>query len=152
VKSVIRAEMRRRRAAVPAEVRRAKSHTLCQLLIKRLGAAKLVCCYEAMKTELDLGELVDHCRANAIEVVFPQKLAKDTYAVQRAAEVDLWICPGLAFTRAGARLGFGGGWYDRFLAAARPDARKIGVAYDFQLCDSLPQGPWDVLLDEIVVV
>ena len=63
------------------------------------------------------------------------------------------ICvPGLAFDREGARLGYGKGYYDRFLNS--PALVKlpvlIGVGYDFQLVDSLPQGPHDLKLDYIV--
>ena len=65
-------------------------------------------------------------------------------------DVDVWIVPGLAFTAGGKRLGYGGGWYDRLLAAAREDAVKIGVAYDFQLADDLPGAPHDKSVDRIM--
>ena len=63
----------------------------------------------------------------------------------------VWIVPGLAFTRTGARLGYGGGWYDRLLAAADPSAVFIGVAYPFQLVEELPSEPHDIRLTDIVV-
>ena len=63
------------------------------------------------------------------------------------------ICiPGLAFDRTGARLGYGKGYYDRFLQLA-PDARRpllIGVGYDFQLIDAVPQDRYDQILDYII--
>ena len=65
-------------------------------------------------------------------------------------EVDAWIIPGLAFTRGGKRLGYGGGWYDRFLASAPKGAAKIGVAYSFQIVDDLPVEPHDILLTDVV--
>lgn len=159
-KALIRREMKARRAAVPPETRKAKSHELCERLLPLLGDARLVCCYEALETELDLGEFVAACRERNVEVVFPQVVAgtedrpaaRRSYCVARAAEVDLWVCPGLAFTRDGARLGFGGGWYDRFLAMAKPTARAYGVAYRFQLFGLLPQGPWDRRLDGVIIV
>ena len=64
--------------------------------------------------------------------------------------VYAWIIPGLAFTRGGKRLGYGGGWYDRFLASAPKGAVKIGVAYSFQIVDDLPAEPHDVMLSDVV--
>ena len=65
-------------------------------------------------------------------------------------DVGAWIVPGLAFTRGGKRLGYGGGWYDRLLASASASAVKIGVAYSFQIVDDLPSAPHDVPLTAIV--
>ena len=71
------------------------------------------------------------------------------------AEVDVtWpdavIVPGLAFTRAGDRLGQGGGWYDRFLAGVDPSCATVGVAFAPQIVDDLPTEPHDVRLDFVV--
>ena len=66
------------------------------------------------------------------------------------AEVEVWIVPGLAFTRDGKRLGYGGGWYDRLLASASKWAHKFGVAHEFQIVDDLPNEPHDVKMDGIV--
>ena len=63
----------------------------------------------------------------------------------------VWIVPGLAFTRTGARLGYGGGWYDRLLAAADPSAVLLGVAYPFQMVEDLPSEPHDIRLTDVVV-
>ena len=68
-----------------------------------------------------------------------------------AADVGVWIVPGLAFTPAGGRLGYGGGWYDRFLAAAASDAVVLGVAYPFQLVAELPMEAHDRPLTDVVV-
>ena len=61
-----------------------------------------------------------------------------------------WIVPGLAFTPDGKRLGYGGGWYDRMLANADPDAILVGVAYPFQIVDDIPSEQLDIVLDKIV--
>ena len=157
-KKLIRDEMRRQRKSVPPDVRREKSHALCGRLLGLLDGVRTVCCYEALPTELDLGEFVAAARGRGVRVVFPRPVAdgadpvRRAYAVEGAEDVDLWICPGLAFTADGARLGFGGGWYDRFLAAAKPSARAYAVAYSFQLWPLLPQGPWDRRMDGVVTV
>ncbi len=65
-------------------------------------------------------------------------------------EVDAWIVPGLAFTRHGKRLGYGGGWYDRLLAESRADSLKIGVGHGFQIVADLPSEPHDIILGRIV--
>ena len=65
-------------------------------------------------------------------------------------EVAAWIVPGLAFTRGGGRLGYGGGWYDRLLASAPKYVVKIGVAYSFQIVDDLPAEPHDIPLTDII--
>ena len=65
-------------------------------------------------------------------------------------EVGVWIVPGLAFTKDGKRLGYGGGWYDRLLALASKSARKIGVAHEFQIVENLPHEPHDIKMDAVV--
>jgi 5-formyltetrahydrofolate cyclo-ligase len=59
------------------------------------------------------------------------------------------IIPLLAFTADGARLGQGGGHYDRWLAA-HPETLTIGLAWDVQLAQSLPSEPHDHPLDLVV--
>ena len=62
---------------------------------------------------------------------------------------DIVVVPLLAFDRDCNRLGFGGGWYDRFLAAL-PNATKVGLAYDLQRTDSISAEPHDIALDMVV--
>lgn len=70
----------------------------------------------------------------------------------RAARLDLLFVPLVAFDRDGARLGRGGGFYDRALAA-RPGTRRplcVGLAHGFQEVAQLTVQPWDAHLDMIV--
>lgn len=57
-------------------------------------------------------------------------------------EIELFLCPGMAFTAAGGRLGRGKGYYDRSLAAA-PAALRCGVCFREQLVPDLPVEPHD---------
>ncbi len=59
----------------------------------------------------------------------------------------LLCLPGVAFTPSGARLGRGGGYYDRLLAALGPEVVAAGLSYSFQLIDRLPEQDWDRRLD-----
>ena len=64
------------------------------------------------------------------------------------AQIDLVVVPGLAFDRRGQRLGWGGGYYDRFLAQVQ--AIKIGLCYDALVLDCIPGEPHDVPVDMVV--
>jgi len=62
--------------------------------------------------------------------------------------IDLVLVPGLAFDREGHRLGFGAGYYDRFLA--RAGAPAVGLAFSLQIVGSVPHSARDVPVDWIV--
>jgi 5-formyltetrahydrofolate cyclo-ligase len=65
-------------------------------------------------------------------------------------EIDVFLVPGLAFDRSGSRLGRGGGFYDRELAAKRSDAVSIGVTVDSRLRESLPVEQHDIAVMYVV--
>lgn len=54
-------------------------------------------------------------------------------------QLDAVIVPGVAFDKSNYRLGRGGGHYDRFLEKLPPRTPTIGLAFDFQIIDSLPE-------------
>lgn len=64
------------------------------------------------------------------------------------AELDLVLVPGLAFDRFGGRVGFGAGFYDRFLAATT--AWRIALAYSLQIIERVPTEDHDQAVDRIV--
>lgn len=63
--------------------------------------------------------------------------------------VELIVVPGVAFDRQNNRMGRGRGFYDRLLKST-PNAVKTGVAYDFQILDSIPVEPHDVKMDRVI--
>ena len=67
----------------------------------------------------------------------------------RLSNIDAVIVPGIAFDTQGHRLGFGKGYYDKFLKKV-PRAVKIGLAFDFQVVDGIPPEPHDVGMDAVV--
>jgi 5-formyltetrahydrofolate cyclo-ligase len=68
----------------------------------------------------------------------------------KAIEIDAAIIPGSVFDIHGGRLGYGGGYYDRFLVNDAPQARRIGFAFELQLVDKLPLEPHDQPLDILI--
>ena len=65
--------------------------------------------------------------------------------------LDLVVTPGIAFDRSGHRIGYGGGFYDRFLRRTRRGVPRIAIAFDLQvLSHELPVGSFDLGIDVIV--
>jgi 5-formyltetrahydrofolate cyclo-ligase len=64
-------------------------------------------------------------------------------------EIDVVLVPAVAFDRRGARVGYGGGYYDRFLPGV-PQAARVGVAFACQIVQEIPADPYDVTVDAIV--
>lgn len=64
---------------------------------------------------------------------------------RRRDSVDLVITPGLAFDGAGYRMGYGGGYYDRFFATH--DGYRLGVGFHDQLVEELPRDEYDLPVD-----
>jgi 5-formyltetrahydrofolate cyclo-ligase len=62
--------------------------------------------------------------------------------------IDLVIVPGIAFDKTGHRVGFGGGYFDRFLKKIH--CTTIGLAYEFQIVDKIPAKKYDMPVDYIV--
>ena len=63
--------------------------------------------------------------------------------------IDLVLVPGIVFDEYGHRIGYGFGYYDKFLHKV-PKALKIGLAFDFQVIDKIPKEQHDVPIDMIV--
>lgn len=70
------------------------------------------------------------------------------------AAIDVMIIPGLAYDRQGGRLGYGSGFYDRFLerydVMGLPHPFKLGVCYETQLQDELPMEQHDLRVDRMI--
>ena len=134
-----------------------------------------VAVYLASRDEIDLHTYIEEMLRRGHKVVAPrwngetydlavlqgldaEHLRRGPMGILEPAEAELvqpqnvfvWIVPGLAFTRDGRRLGYGGGWYDRFLSAAPKDAIKLGVAYSFQIVEALPVEPHDIPLTAVI--
>lgn len=65
-------------------------------------------------------------------------------------KIDLVIVPGVVFDNNLNRIGYGKGYYDRILSAVRPDVKKVAIAHDFQVLDSIPKEEHDIKMDMII--
>ena len=65
--------------------------------------------------------------------------------------IDFILVPGLGFDREGYRIGYGKGYYDRFLSQSK--AHSIGVGFQEQaVVEPLPRDPWDLSVKELILV
>ena len=163
----------RRRALTPEE--RASSSESIRAKLAALNLHSSVAVYLASPQEIDLSPLILKMLARGVKVVAPRwdgeayelavlkgldeaHLRQGPMGILEPAEaeivspkeVEVWFVPGLAFTRNGKRLGYGGGWYDRLLADATKDAVKLGIAHAFQVVDDLPSEAHDILLTGVI--
>lgn len=140
-----------------------------------MGRDAVVLAYAAAKeNEVELGPLIDHWIESGVRVAVPETSSgaivareiRDRGALRRVhfgllepspeahgeierAVISVILIPGIAFDRKGGRLGFGGGYYDRYLDGWDGGLR-IGVAHDGQLVESIARQPHDVAMDWVV--
>ena len=155
------------------------SAALCQNLIAALPSStgQRVMAYLPIRGEVDLSAGLCFYEEQGVEIVLPkvmgagriepflcpppwqQHVQAASYGIRepmgkaRQVEpesIELVLVPGLAFDREFYRLGYGGGYYDRFLPRLRPGALKIGVAFSFQVVEFLPHDAHDASLDALL--
>ncbi len=80
----------------------------------------------------------------------PQERWYEKNKVVDPSELDLIVVPGVAFTRDGARLGNGAGYYDRLLEVIHPEACLLAICFEAQLLPAIPMEKHDVFMDLVV--
>lgn len=123
------------------------------LLIEALSSSRTVAVPYCVADELKLFRLtqLDELEPGAYRIPEPRSdLRQEAQRRVEMAALDLILVPGVAFDRAGGRLGHGFGYYDRLLTTARADTLLVGLAFECQIFDTIPMTPEDVSVDWIV--
>ena len=118
----------------------------CLEIGKRV-AVPLVDSTQSTMIALQVTDLEQDLRPGYFDIPEPDP-AKTTQVAGR--EIDAVMLPGSVFDPAGGRLGYGGGYYDRFLVNDAPQASRIGLAFELQVVASVPLEPHDQLLDYLI--
>lgn len=95
------------------------------------------------------------------KVLDPKKeLIEGTYGILEPKEeyirkidssiIDLILVPGVAFDSKGHRIGYGGGYYDRFLDTLKKHIPTVALAFDLQIIERVPYDPFDKKMDYII--
>ncbi len=175
-KEKFRDSMKRQRSGLtPEEVRARSEHVIARLVgqeaYRRAGC---LASYVSVRNEVRTHSLIESALGGgkrvAVPVALPNRMlvhreirglaelkpstlglmepSGETGSVVPPGAFDVIVVPGLAFDRTGNRIGFGAGYYDRFLSLT--PAIRIGLAFDFQLVDRLPADPRDISMDLVV--
>lgn len=171
-KAKARKHLAKVRAQIPAQTKHEASEAACDaLLSSAIWPASSVGLFAPLPDEADPSRLA----ADAPLVGYPQVVGDDLifrvaqlanlsavppYGVREPSaeftvidHFQLIIVPGLGFTKAGHRIGYGKGYYDRYLSHARrvsPDLITVGFCFDVQVIGALPVEAHDVPLDALV--
>jgi 5-formyltetrahydrofolate cyclo-ligase len=163
-----------------AETRRRKSLQVAENLWKlpEVSEAAMLFIYVNFRSEVETMGLIRQCLARGKKVAvpltnvaesrlhpflindprldlrpgycnIPEPMAEKLSAVEPGG-IETIILPGSAFDEQGGRLGYGGGYYDRFLLNDAPLARRIGIAFEQQIVEQLPMLPHDQYLHILV--
>lgn len=168
-KKRMRASRRAERAAVPDSVRPIADGMLLENFINSEPAKRFSSffVYNSTHTEAGTYGIIQWLKSVGKAVYLPRVVGKTLEAVPLSekfvkgafgimepvgpaydGDIEAAIIPAFALDLHGGRLGYGGGYYDRFLAGR--NIFKIGCAYDFQVVRAVPLKTHDVLMDYIV--
>jgi 5-formyltetrahydrofolate cyclo-ligase len=170
-----RARLLAARAELAPERLRSAADALSGHVLARLGGLRRIAAYVPMGREPGSLRLLDMLRDGGTEVLLPVVVADGLDWARYAgageliagalgtraptgprlgpsalATADAVLVPALAVDHRGVRLGRGGGYYDRALAALPPGARLAALLHDGELVERLPADPWDTTVTSVV--
>ncbi|WP_318615024.1 5-formyltetrahydrofolate cyclo-ligase [Sporosarcina sp. YIM B06819] len=112
---------------------------------KRIAVPK---CIQATR-EMDFRVITSYTHLETVYMNLLEPIVEETVAVEKEA-IDLQIVPGVVFSNEGYRIGFGGGYYDRYLADY--NGRMLSLAFDCQMSQAVPIEGHDIPVHKIVTV
>ena len=179
-KSEVRAELMKKRDAIPTEVRRAKDRLIRErlLALDEIKVSNLIFFFASFRSEIDTLEPMTLLLAEGKRIVLPKVDRKNhlllLYEIKSIEElvpgymgipepavlseertitvndIEAVVIPGAGFDERGDRIGYGGGYYDRLLASIGKDLPVIAPAYEEQITESIPSEPHDIKVTMIV--
>lgn len=162
----------RRDRLTPNEIR-VSSRVIEEKLIERMVREEVrsVFTFISFGSEVDTHSLIGRLLHMGIEVSVPKIEGGKMYPVvitsmedlvpgrmgilepiegRRADTIDMVIVPGVVFDRRGYRIGYGGGYYDRYLMDIPSHIPRVAIAHEMQIVEEIPVDSWDMRIDHLI--
>ena len=152
--------------------KREKSFKLREALLPLLNSYNRIALFASLDTEIDTFSLIQTLLEEGKIIYLPKVegkdinfyqitsldglvVSKDKYHIREPKgdnpvnpkDIEIIVCPGVAFDKSNHRLGHGKGYYDRYLQ--KTSAYKVGVCYQEQLLEEIPFDDYDIKMDEV---
>ena len=171
-KSALRKHLLEKRDATSAELRDIVSEKIHENLKKNSSFinAQNIACYFPIGSEVNTYDIMLDILKEGKNLLLPriiddsiefyvvsnlEKLEKGSFEImeprdrcEKAKKIDCMLIPTVGISKLGVRLGYGYGYYDRFLSST--DAVKISLTYSKQIVKSIPSDSYDIKIDWIV--
>jgi 5-formyltetrahydrofolate cyclo-ligase len=178
-KAVLRKATLAKRDVLDAAIRARASRAITEQLValSAYTGAQTIAAYASFGSEYDTAEFLARILADGKQLLLPRMdrgthtlemrhvtdVENDLVAgvwgirepatsrpVRALSKIDFLLVPGVAFTADGARLGYGGGYYDRLMGALDPHVARVAAAFDLQVVATLPESAHDQRVHAIV--
>ena len=170
-------ELRKRFSEIRSSAKSSlKDEEICTKILadEKICSADTVLMYASFRSEVDTWQIAHKLLLKNIQIAYPvcgdnskmtfhiirelNQLTESAYGIRepdisldmpQITEKTVCIVPALAFTENGVRLGYGGGYYDRFLAG-HPDLYTTGLAYEDCIAENLPFTEHDIKIKSVI--
>jgi 5-formyltetrahydrofolate cyclo-ligase len=151
-KATLRAQMQLRSREMTVEDRQGYSDEICERVLEmtRWAEAQSVILFSPLPSEPIITPLKLDCEARKVSCTTIAQSSRNESELQLPDTIDFILVPGVAFSKDRHRLGRGGGFFDRLLAGRGAKAFKLGLCFSFQLLESIPTEPHDIVMDAVV--
>lgn len=180
MKNTVRKEVLESRKAMSSQDLKSKSDSICSYLLESdfYKNSSVIMAYIDFRNEVQTESLIKKALSDGKKIVIPisvvdtkqlilselidydGELESGAYGILEPKQefvretdpqtVDLVLIPGVAFDSKGYRIGYGAGYYDRFLERVRPDVAKVALGFDLQMVADAYPDDHDFPVDSVI--
>ncbi|MGL4572166.1 MAG: 5-formyltetrahydrofolate cyclo-ligase [Clostridium sp.] len=176
IKNELRKEMIKRRNEINNVEKTTMDNKIIETFINTIEykKCKQILIYIGFGSEINTKKLIEYALEDGKEVYVPKVIKEDMVFIRinnlenlvtsnygilepigdksdfNVDKLGIVIMPGVAFDKHGNRIGYGGGYYDKFLNNNVINGKKIALLYSFQIIDSIPREEHDIKVDSLI--